>query len=81
MESKHEKPSSVQVSLLHETREDLRELLLLTAEYFNAIEKEKEEALVNELLEGQKEKDLHEVIDSDDETLQVLRGIVTLSPA
>lgn len=64
-----------------ETQEDLRELLLLTAEYFNAIEKEKEEALVSELLEGLEEKDLQEIVDSNDETLQVLRGIVTLSPA
>ena len=64
-----------------ETREDLRELLLLTTEYFNAIEKEKEEALVTELLEGQEGKDFKEVIGSDDEALQVLRGIVTLSPA
>ena len=64
-----------------ETREDLRELLVLTAEYFNAIEKEKEEVLVNELLEGQKEKDLHEAIDSGDEALQVLRSIISLSLA
>lgn len=64
-----------------ETREDLGELLILTVEYFNAIEKEKEEALVDKLLEDQKGKNLQEVIDSDDETLQVLRGIVTLSLA
>ncbi len=63
-----------------ETQEDLRELLLLTAEYFNAIGKEKEEVLVTGLLERQKEKDLQEPIESNEEVLQVLRGIVTFSP-
>ena len=64
-----------------ETEEALRELLILTAEYFNANEKEKEEALVNDLLENQKGKDLQEAVPEESEALLILRDLVTLSPA
>ncbi|MCB1110303.1 MAG: hypothetical protein KDK64_04925 [Chlamydiia bacterium] len=64
-----------------ETQEDLRELLTLTAEYFNASEKEKEETLVNEILEKQKGCDLQESVAKDAEPLQVLKELVTLSLA
>lgn len=63
-----------------ETQEDLRELLLLTVEYFNALEKEEEEKLVSEMLEEQKEKELKEEVSPNSEPLLVLSRLVTLSP-
>lgn len=64
-----------------ETEEDLRELLMLTVEYLNAIEMEKEEALVTKLLEDQKGKNLQEKINSSNEALTQLKEIVSLSLA
>ncbi|MCB1106528.1 MAG: hypothetical protein KDK76_00355 [Chlamydiia bacterium] len=64
-----------------QTEEDLRELLLLTAEYFNATEKDKEETLVNELLDEQKEKNLQDPLDPESNALQILKSLIILSPA
>lgn len=64
-----------------ETIEDLRELLSLTAEYFNAIEKEKEEIFVSGILDRLKDKKSQDKIDPSDDSLQVLRDLITLSPA
>ncbi|MCB1116173.1 MAG: hypothetical protein KDK71_06855 [Chlamydiia bacterium] len=64
-----------------ETEEDLRELLMLTAEYLNAVDKEVEEKVVNQLLEEQKGKDLHAKMDPEDQTLGQLKEMIILSPA
>jgi hypothetical protein len=64
-----------------ETEEDLRELLMLTAEYLNAVDKEKEEEIVTRFLEEQKEKDLQEKINPADGILFQLKEMITLSPA
>ena len=57
------------------TQKDLQELLVLTAEYFNAIEKEKEEVLVNKLLDNHKGKDLQETIAHNEASLEMLRNL------
>ncbi len=64
-----------------ETEEDLRELMMLTAEYLNAIDKEEEEAIVSKLIEEQKGKNLQEKLESPNETLLQLKEIIALSPA
>lgn len=64
-----------------ETEEDLRELLMLTAEYFSAVDKEPEEQIVNQLLEEQKGKDLHAKMDPKDQVLGQLKEMIILSPA
>lgn len=60
--------------------EELRELLSISIEYFHAIDKEKEEALVNELLEKRKEKDLKSKIGPGDEVFEILKEIIILLP-
>ncbi len=62
-----------------ETEEDLRELLMLTAEYFNATEKEEEETLINELLERQKGRDLQAKLKPCDDSLQTLKPLLKLA--
>jgi len=64
-----------------ETAEDLHELLTLTAEYFNAIEKEKEEGVVLELIEEIKSMNPEEKVAKDHRAFQILRELITLSPA
>lgn len=64
-----------------ETEEDLKELLMLTVEYLNAIDKEEEEKIVTKLIEEQKGKNLHEKLDPTDKTLNQLKEMITLSPA
>lgn len=64
-----------------ETEEDLRELLMLTAEYLSAVDKEAEEKVVNQLLEEQKGKDLRAKMDPEDQTLGQLKEMIILSPA
>ena len=62
-----------------ETEEDLRELLMLTVEYFNAIEMEKEEAIVTKLLEEHKGKNPQEKIPVPNQALEQLKELVSLS--
>ena len=62
-----------------ETEEDLRELLMLTVEYFNAIEREREESIVSKLLEEHKGKNPQEKITTPNEALAQLKEIVGLS--
>jgi hypothetical protein len=58
-----------------ETQEDLRELLMLTAEYLNAVDKEKEEKIVIRLLEEQKGRDLKEKLSPADGILFQLKNL------
>jgi hypothetical protein len=64
-----------------ETEEDLRELLMLTVEYLNAVDKEEEEKVVTQLLEQQKGKDLQTKIEADPLILNQLKEMIILSPA
>lgn len=63
-----------------ETQEDLKELLIISAEYCNAIEKEEEESLINTLLEKQKDKDLSDSLEKEEEAIEILRQIVIHEP-
>jgi hypothetical protein len=58
-----------------ETEEDLRELLMLTAEYLNAVDKEKEEKIVIRLLEEQKGRNLKEKLNPADGILFQLKNL------
>ena len=63
------------------TEEDLRELMMLTAEYLNAIDREEEEAIVSKLIEEQKGKNLQEKLEMPNLSLERLKEIISLSPA
>lgn len=64
-----------------DTEEDLREFYMITVEYLSAVDREKEEAVVAQLLEEQKGKDLQDKVDRSSQTFGLLREMVTLSPA
>ncbi len=64
-----------------ETEEDLQELMMLTAEYLNAIDREEEEAIVSKLIEEQKGKNLQEKLEIPNASLDRLKEIINLSPA
>ncbi|MCB1085273.1 MAG: hypothetical protein KDK60_04145 [Chlamydiia bacterium] len=59
------------------TEEDLRELLLLTAEYFSAEEKEKEEAYIEKLIDQQKKNDPKAPIGKESGCLEELKQLIT----
>jgi len=62
-----------------ETEEDLRELLMLTTEYLELINKEKEMEVVNGLIDKQKGKNLQDPLDPEDYSLQILKDIMNFS--
>ncbi|MDJ0652290.1 MAG: hypothetical protein QNJ27_04730 [Simkaniaceae bacterium] len=62
-----------------ETKRDLKELLTLTVEYFNAIEMEKEEAVVTKLLEEHGGENLQKKISIPNQALKKLKELVSLS--
>lgn len=64
-----------------ETEDDLRELLNVIQDYFDFLDKEKEEEVVRQILEERQNKDPSQSIDSDDEILLHLKHMITLSPA
>ena len=59
-----------------ETEEDLRELLMLTIEYLDSINKDKEVKELSELIDKQKEKNLQDPLDPKDYSLQILKDVV-----
>ncbi|MCP5491087.1 MAG: hypothetical protein H7A42_08280 [Chlamydiales bacterium] len=64
-----------------ETEDDLRELLNVIQDYFDYLDKDKEEEVVRQILEERQDKDPSHPIDPDDEILLHLKHMVTLSPA
>lgn len=64
-----------------ETEDDLRELLNAIQDYFDFLDKEKEEKVVRQILEERQDKDPSQPVDSDDEILLHLKHMITLSPA
>ena len=62
-----------------ETEEDFRELLMLTAEYLELINKEKEMEKINELIDKQKGKNLQDPLDPEDYSIQILKDIMNFS--
>ncbi|MGE0197539.1 MAG: hypothetical protein AB7N99_01900 [Simkaniaceae bacterium] len=62
-----------------ETEEDLRELLMLTAEYLESINKEKEVEVINDLIDQQKDKNLQDPLNPEDYALQILKDIMNFS--
>jgi len=58
-----------------DTQEDLKELLLISAEYCHAIEKDEEEALIHTLLEKQKGKNLSDPLEEEEEAMKILKRI------
>jgi len=61
------------------TEGDLRELLLLTTEYLDSINKDTEVEEINELIEKQQEKNPQDQLDPKEYTLQILKDIMNLS--
>lgn len=64
-----------------ETEDDLRELMNISCDYFNCIEKEKEELMVQALIEKRKGKSPDDPLDPEDELLTLIKDLVTYSPA
>ncbi|WP_420421543.1 hypothetical protein [Simkania sp.] len=64
-----------------ETEDDLRELLNVIQDYFDYLDKEKEEKVVRQILEDRQSKDPSHPIDPDDEIFLHLKHMLTLSPA
>lgn len=62
-----------------ETEEDLRELYMVTLEYLESINKEKEAESIKELIDKQKEKDLQTPLSPDEYSLQILKDIMNFS--
>lgn len=62
-----------------ETEEDLRELFMVTLEYLDSVNKEKESESIKELIDKQKEKDLQAPLSPDEYSLQILKDIMNFS--
>ena len=64
-----------------ETEDDLREVLVIASDYMNCLEKFREEEVINDLIEKRKDKSPKEPVDSSDYVLQILRDLITFTPA
>ena len=62
-----------------ETEEDLRELFMVTSEYLESVNKDKESETIKELIDKQKGKDLQAPLTPDEYSLQILKDIMNLS--
>ena len=63
------------------TENDLRELMDVLRNYFDCRDREKEQQIIQNLIDQRKNKDPAALVDPDDALLKVLREMITISPA
>jgi len=64
-----------------ETEDDLRELMGVLRDYFDCSDRDKEQQIIQDLIDERKNKDPAAPVDPDDASLQTLKEMITLSPA